>query len=84
MKSVLVYSKVPCPFCDRAKNLLNAKNIPFESIDLTDQPDEMARIKNETGWRTVPIIMIDGQLIGGYTDLKELDDKGELERLVVK
>lgn len=82
MKPVKVFWKDPCPYCVNAKRLLDSKAIPFESIDLSDNPEEMSRIKNETGWRTVPIIMIDGKLIGGYTDLKALDESGELDRLL--
>lgn len=82
MKKVVMYFKIPCPYCDSAKRLLTNRNIPFEQIDLTDNPDEMNRIKNETGWRTVPIILIDGKLIGGYTDLKALADSGELDQLL--
>lgn len=79
---VKVYFKIPCPYCDHAKRFLQERNIPFEAIDLTDRPDEMIRIKQETGWRTVPIIMINGRLIGGYTDLKALDESGGLEPLL--
>jgi glutaredoxin 3 len=77
MPEVKIYTKDPCPFCVRAINLLNELNVPFEEIDLTNREDEIQRIKNETGWRTVPIIMVDGQLIGGYTDLKALVDEGK-------
>jgi glutaredoxin 3 len=79
-----MYSKVPCPYCVSAKNFLNGKNIPFQEIDLTGKPEEIDRIKEETGWRTVPIILINGQLIGGYTDLKALDDQGQLDKLLAK
>lgn len=82
MKKVRLYSKDPCPFCVNAKRLLNEKGIPFEEIDLTGKPEEMNRIKDETGWRTVPIIFIGDQLVGGYVDLKALDEKGELDRLL--
>ncbi len=82
MAKVVMYSKVPCPYCVHAKRLLNEKGVAFEEIDLTDKPEEMQRIKDETGWRTVPIIMIDGKLIGGYTDMKALDDEGELDKLL--
>lgn len=82
MAKVVMYSKDPCPYCVHAKRLLNEKGISFEEIDLTDRPEEIQRIKNETGWRTVPIILIDGKLIGGYTDMKALDDSGELDKLL--
>lgn len=82
MAKVVVYSKVPCPYCVRAKSFLQEKEISFDEIDLTDKPDEIERIKNETGWRTVPIIMINGKLVGGYTDLKALDEEGKLDAML--
>ncbi len=84
MAKVIMYSKDPCPYCVNAKRLLNEKGVSFEEIDLTDQPEEMQRIKNETGWRTVPIIMINDELIGGYMDMKALDESGELDKLLQK
>jgi glutaredoxin 3 len=74
---VKIYTKDPCPFCDRAINLLNQLDVKFEEIDLTGKQDEIDRIKNETGWRTVPIIMIDGKLVGGYTDLQAMVAEGK-------
>lgn len=82
MAKVVVYSKVPCPYCVRAKSFLNEKEIAFDEIDLTDKPEEIERIKNDTGWRTVPIIMINGKLVGGYTDLKALDEEGKLDAML--
>ncbi len=61
--------------------MLDENGIQYEVIDLTDNETEMNRLKNETGWRTFPIIMIDGKLVGGYTDLKELDQTGQLDHL---
>ena len=74
--------KNPCPYCDRAKNLLDGKGIPFEVIDLTDKMDELQAWKEKTGWKTVPMIFINDNLVGGYTDLKALDDEGKLDEMV--
>lgn len=82
MAKVIMYSKVPCPYCVNAKRFFQEKGIPYEEIDLTNKPEEMQRIKDETGWRTVPIIMIDGKLIGGYSDMKALDEEGKLDQLL--
>lgn len=84
MAKVLMYKKDPCPYCDRAVNFLNGKGIAYDVVDLTNKPEEIDRIKAETGWRTVPIILINGKLVGGYTDLKALDDEGKLEALLVE
>ncbi len=82
MAKVIMYKKNPCPYCDRAEVFFKNRNIAVEIVDLTDQPDEIDRIKNETGWRTVPIILIDGKLIGGYNDIKALDQAGKLDELL--
>lgn len=79
---VILYSKDPCPYCVNAKRLLSNKGVSYEEIDLTDKPDEMQRIKNQFGWKTVPIIVINGKLIGGYTDMKSLDEEGKLDALL--
>lgn len=82
MAKVTIYKKVPCPYCDRARNFLDAKGVKYDLIDLTGKEEEMAKIKKETGWMTVPIILIDGKLIGGYTDMKTLDDEGKLDAIL--
>lgn len=82
MAEVVMYKKNPCPYCDRAKTLLDNKGVQYKVIDLTDNPDELEKIKADTGWRTVPIIMINGKLIGGYSDMKALDDDGALDSLL--
>lgn len=77
-KKVIMYTKVPCPFCVAAKNFMLQEGIQFTEIDLTTDPDRILQLKRETGWMTVPIIMIEDQLIGGYTDLKDLHQKNGL------
>jgi glutaredoxin 3 len=82
MAKVVVYTKDPCPYCVRAMRLLDDKGVAYEEIDLTERPDEINRIKTETGWMTVPIILIDGKLVGGYNDLRALDDDGKLDAML--
>lgn len=79
---VVIYSKDPCPYCVRAKSFFDENGIKYEEIDLTDKPGEIDRIKNETGWRTVPIIMVNGTLIGGYSDMKALHEEGKFEAML--
>lgn len=82
MATIKLYKKNPCPYCDRAMNFLNNKGLQYEVIDLTDNLDELDRLKNKTGWRTVPMIFINDKLIGGYTDLLALEDEGKLDKLL--
>lgn len=81
---IIVYKKDPCPYCDRAINFLNVRGLKHQVIDLTDKMNEIQKLKEKWGWQTVPIIIIDGKLVGGYTDLKALDESGELDRMINK
>jgi glutaredoxin 3 len=69
---ITVYSKNNCPFCDRAKNLLKLKGIEFEERNITtgDWTKEQL-MESVPGARTVPQIVINGQLIGGFNELQQ-------------
>lgn len=82
MADVIIYSKANCPYCVHAKNLLSEKGIAFEElrIDLdADAMDEMQRVTNNA--RTVPQIVIKGESIGGFDDLRALNESGKLDEL---
>ena len=81
--TIKMYKKNPCPYCDRAKVLLTNKGWNYEVIDLTDKPEELEALKAKTGWKTVPMIFINDELIGGYSDIKALDDDGKLDPMVL-
>lgn len=84
MPEIVLYSTTVCPFCIRAKMLLNKKNVTFEEINLDKNPerrDEMVKLAG--GRRTVPQIFINGQHIGGCDDLHALDQAGKLDPLLV-
>ena len=66
---VLLYSTSFCGYCVAAKRMLERDGIPFEEIDLSNQPDLRNELVAKTGWRTMPLILIDGDLLGGYTEL---------------
>lgn len=81
MTQVIVYTKKPCPYCERAKNMLKNKGVAFEEKLLTT-PEEMMALKKKTGWMTFPQIFIGDKMIGGFDDMAALDDKGELDTLL--
>ncbi len=67
----------------RAKNLLRSKGVAFDEIDVTD--DDALRekmVEMAGGRRTVPEIFINGKIVGGYDELKALDDAGQLDGLL--
>jgi glutaredoxin len=77
---ITMYSKDFCPYCVRAKTFLTNRELPFEEIDLSGNWEEMNKMKEKWGWMTMPIIVInDGKWVGGYDDLKRLEDEGMLE-----
>ena len=82
MAKVVIYSKTYCPFCVRAKSLLSDKGVAFEEIMVDSKPELFTELKQKTGMMTVPQIFIDDKLVGGYTELAELDEKGELDPLL--
>jgi glutaredoxin 3 len=80
MADVRVYTTDYCPYCDRAKALLDKRHIPFEEIDVTHDSEKRAWLVKTTGRRTVPQIFIKGESIGGSDELHALDRSGELAR----
>jgi len=81
MPRVEVYTTATCPFCVRAKRLLEARRIPYEEIDVESDDERRAELVRRTGRRTVPQIFIDGRAIGGFEELAALDARQELAGL---
>jgi len=83
MPEIVVYTKAACAYCDWAKSLLNRKGVPYEEISVTGSRERLFEMVSRSGGRTTaPEIFIDGKCIGGFDELKELDDKGELDAML--
>lgn len=83
MKDITLYSTAACPFCIRAKDLLEKKGATFNTIRVDTHPEYIDEMVKKSGGRTtVPQIFINGGHIGGFDELKALDDKGELDSLL--
>jgi glutaredoxin 3 len=76
---IQVYTTAWCGFCERAKALLEDRGIPYEEIGVGDDPAFRTKLLDLTGRWTVPQIIIDGRPIGGYVELRELDQRGLLD-----
>ena len=70
MKAI-VWSKYHCPYCDQAKALLKSRNIEFEERKIGDGFTKEELLEAIPTARTVPQIIIDGNLIGGFTELQK-------------
>lgn len=79
---VLVYTTDYCPYCTRAKALLRKKQVAFTEIDVSDRPDLRRWLVEASRQRTVPQIFINGQAVGGFSDLASLDRDGKLDALL--
>jgi len=78
---VEIYTTSMCPYCVRAKRLLDERGIAYEEIDVSESDDVREDAIRRSGRRTVPQIFIDGRAIGGYEELAALDAGGALRAL---
>ena len=79
---VEIFTKKHCAYSQRAKKLLLIKQVDFVEHDITDAPPATKEITTTQKKQPVPEIFIDGVLIGGCDELFELDERGELDRLL--
>lgn len=79
-KKVEIYTKPTCPFCIRAKKLLDQKGVKYTEYDVSEFSKQEAMSEKANGRKTVPQIFIDGEHIGGCDDLHDLDKKGLLDK----
>ncbi len=83
MAKVEIYSWSHCPFCKKAKALLDSKNVDYTDHDITGDENARDKMVERTGGpRSVPQIFINDKHIGGCDDIHALDDKGKLDELL--
>lgn len=82
MADVIVYSGSHCPYCVRAKQLLDRKGVAYTEIHVDEDPAQRKVMMEKSGRRTIPQIFINDQPIGGADDLMALDRSGELDKLL--
>lgn len=84
MTKVVVYSSANCPYCTRAKKLLDEKGVKYEEIRIDQDDEKRVEMMERSGRRTVPQIMINDQAIGGFDDLWRLETEGKLNKLLTQ
>ena len=82
MATIEMYTTATCPFCHRAKALLNAKGAAFSEVAIDAHPEKREEMITRSGRTTVPQIFIDGRHIGGCDDLHALEARGGLDPLL--
>lgn len=82
LSKVEIFTSTYCGYCNAAKGLLKNKGVEFVEVDLTSDHELRIALVEKHNWRTVPIIIINDNLVGGYDELVALERKGELDQLL--
>ena len=78
---ITLYVTGYCPYCRMAERLLDARSIPYKTMNAED-PEVRETLVSTTGWRTVPVILFGEKLVGGYQELATLDQSGQLAKML--
>ncbi len=81
-RKIEVYTTTYCPYCTRAKALLDRKSAVYREIDVSDDDEQRMWLVEHSGRKTVPQIFIDDIPVGGSDELHALDKRGELDRIL--
>ena len=80
--AVVMYSTRFCPYCMRARSLLDSKQVRYTDIGVDGRPELRREMTERSGRYTVPQIWIGEQHVGGYDDLALLEQQGRLDELL--
>jgi glutaredoxin 3 len=79
---IKIYTKNYCPFCAKAKVLLDSLGVKYDEDDVTDSPEKIQELSKLSGMMTVPQIFVGEKCLGGYSDIEKLHQEGKLEELL--
>lgn len=78
MAHIEIYTRPGCGYCEHAKQLLQARQLAYVEYDVFASPHQFAELQSRAVVRSFPQIFIDGQAIGGFEELRALDQAGVL------
>ena len=82
--NIVIYTSEYCPYCRRARALLDSKGVVYALLDVNRDPRLWEEITKRTGRHTVPQIFINDRSIGGFSELSALEHSGQLDRLLAE
>lgn len=82
MNNVIIYTTEMCPYCQQAKQLLEAKGVTYTEVRVDNDRALQEQMIARSGRRTVPQIFINDQSIGGFDDIVALEEEGRLDDLL--
>jgi glutaredoxin-related protein len=77
---VVLFTVYGCPYCQNSVKFLRQNQIPHKAINIGNNANMMLKLAESTGWKSVPKIFVQGQFIGGYNELMQMADSGELNQ----
>lgn len=83
MADVVIYSSDYCPYCIRAKMLLDSKQVDYQELVVDSEPALRAKMQQLSGRTSVPQIWVGERHVGGFTDLWALEASGELDEWLI-
>lgn len=81
-RQIVMYGNRWCPYCNMAKRFLKRKGVSFEEVNVGRNDEQRRLMEQRSGRNTVPQVFVGEMHLGGYTDLKALDEAGELDDLL--
>ena len=84
MNKIEIYTNRFCIYCYYAKGLLKKAGLEYEEIRVGGNPELREALVEKYGWRTLPVIAVNGRLIGGFSELAELERSGGIKTLLSK
>ena len=77
MATITIYSRRFCGYCTAAKSLLESKGYSFEEVNLDENPELALQVMEKSRMRTVPIITVGEQTVGGFRELYSAINSGD-------
>jgi glutaredoxin 3 len=73
-----IYTKDYCPYCIKAKNLLDSLGATYEEVDISSTPEIIIDLAKKSGMRTVPQIFLGDECLGGFDNIHAMNQEGKL------
>lgn len=83
LDGIVMFSGDNCPYCVRARRLLEKKGVAFRELKVDQSAELRSEMEQLSQRRTIPQIFIHGRHIGGFDDMAELDRVGKLDNLLM-
>ena len=82
MSDITVYTTEPCSFCARVKGLLKARGLEFAEVNLSKDPAGRMELAKRTGMMSFPQVIVEEELLGGFTEVQAAAEDGRLDELL--